>query len=804
MKKRILSWLISCLMIASAITVSAPFAKIYASDNAGITFTASEYYNAANVLSTAPQTFEAVFTLAQSETANRNAVVGNYKDGSTPGVVLEIWTGGIPRLFWQTNSADAMDIKFDKVNACTGEEVRLTVTRDFANKTASCYINGELKQTVNYSSYANAATVETHTSAIGIGRDNRAAVNLVFRGTMKSVALYSDVRTEEEIVNPASANDADILCCYDFTAGGSERLKDLSPNANDLVYIGASTDDDTPSVTPEGMSFVQNTLYTSKAPLSAVPLTVEAYVNVPASVASKRIGVIYGNYQASGVACVSFEVLQNGVPRFYWQNGNGTSSGNCSFSGINIADGKWKHVAVVRDPAEGKAYCYINGVLAGTETISASTVETSYTNPICIGGDLRRAEQNDNNCRFLGKINSITAYSDVRSAAEIASDYKADKPDYNDGSLIAHYDLTSITEKDNRDTIVDLSNNGNDVYSPWMNKYDADDYSYTFAVVGDTQKIIQNDLKNGTQDIAKLYDYIVNNIEKQNIKLVLGLGDITETYSGAANEWTLAKDNIFKLNGKIPYILNRGNHDAASALNSYFNNTAYSEQLEGTYNGSVENSYFTLTVGRIKYLVMALDYGASDSVLNWAAGIVDSYKDHNVIITTHAYMYRDGTTLDDGDVCPPSKEGGNDGDDIWEKFVKNHENIVLVLSGHDPWDKIVMREDNGVNGNKVVQMLIDPQGIDNVGTVGMVAMFHFSEDGKTVQVEYYSTVEEKWYHPDNRFTFNLNVLAPERGDSDFKENEDNTGIIITVCAAAAAVVLLGICLVLKRRKSNHK
>ena len=38
----------------------------------------------------------------------------------------------------------------------------------------------------------------------------------------------------------------------------------------------------------------------------------------------------------------------------------------------------------------------------------------------------------------------------------------------------------------------------------------------------------------------------------------------------------------------------------------------------------------------------------------------------------------------------------------------------------------------------------------------------------------------------------------------FKENEDNTGIIITVCVAAAAVVLLGIFLVLKKRKSNHK
>jgi hypothetical protein len=71
-----------------------------------------------------------------------------------------------------------------------------------------------------------------------------------------------------------------------------------------------------------------------------------------------------------------------------------------------------------------------------------------------------------------------------------------------------------------------------------------------------------------------------------------------------------------------------------------------------------------------------------------------------------------------------------------------------------------MREDDGVNGNKVVQMLIDPQGMDAASPVGMVAMFHFSEDGKTVQVEYYSTLEEKWYHPDNQFTFTLDVVMP--------------------------------------------
>ena len=80
--------------------------------------------------------------------------------------------------------------------------------------------------------------------------------------------------------------------------------------------------------------------------------------------------------------------------------------------------------------------------------------------------------------------------------------------------------------------------------------------------------------------------------------------------------------------------------------------------------------------------------------------IIENHPNHQVIITTHAYLYRDGTTLDSGDVCPPSISGGtNNGDAIWDKLIKKHENIVLVLSGHDPCDSIILAQDKGENGN---------------------------------------------------------------------------------------------------------
>ena len=64
----------------------------------------------------------------------------------------------------------------------------------------------------------------------------------------------------------------------------------------------------------------------------------------------------------------------------------------------------------------------------------------------------------------------------------------------------------------------------------------------------------------------------------------------------------------------------------------------------------------------------------------------------------------------------------------------------------------------GEKGNTVTQMLIDPQTTDLTnGGLGLVAMLYFSEDGKKVDVRYYSTVREKFYLEDNQFSFNLDV-----------------------------------------------
>ena len=170
---------------------------------------------------------------------------------------------------------------------------------------------------------------------------------------------------------------------------------------------------------------------------------------------------------------------------------------------------------------------------------------------------------------------------------------------------------------------------------------------------------------------------------------------------------------------------------------------------------------------------------------------------------------------------------------MWDKLASQYENVILVLSGHIPYDNIVTLQQKGKHGNTVTQVLIDPQGVDAAsGATGMVAMFYFSEDGNSIEVECYSTVREKFFLAENQFKINIpqtekkpettkapeTTSAPEKtaapADTDapavttaptttpapaVKDGSSPVGIIIAVAAVVVIAVVVGVILVKKKK-----
>ena len=760
-----------------------------------LTFKSNDTYKMSKALTCAPLTFEAEIFVPTSTTGRGGVILGNYSSKNKT-VNVEIYNSGSPRLFFEGPNYTLYDFTFDEVDV-RGTWVNIAIVLDAPNGFVYCYINGKLRQTIDNGAPIEIDDYETYDSPLYIGRDTRTSDSQYFKGALKSLALYGDMRSEFEIVADCTRvdlTDENLIAAYYFTEETGR--DDISSNANHIYCDGeeitppADGDDEGggnedggdeggSGVTAlNGMTFESGKYaFIDGSFKSNAPYTIEATVLVPSTV-TDRAGIIVGNYSDTQTY-FSFEVIANGIPRFcFTSESNGVI--DYKFSKLHINTGEVVHLSLTYDPNTGDLICYINGgeQIQSTKIAKYKYNSEIFSNLLVMGNDLRGGSAQ----YFKGTIGSLAIYSDVRTSEEIKADYNG--IDLNDSNLLVCYDLTGKSFGDevnnlarNKYNIAYKSKTYGDSTS-WFDSETPTDFLYSFAVVGDTQIIAQN----YSSQFHMIYDWLIENSEEKKIGYVFGLGDITNTSS--SSEWSVAKENIFRLNGIIPYSVVRGNHDKLNSFNNAFaTNSYYTSQFNGFYQaGDMTNSWRKISVGGVNYLMITLDYGASDAVLDWAGNIIEANPTCKVIISTHAYLYRDGTTLDQGDVCPPATTGGyNNGDHMWDKLISQYENIFMVLSGHDPSAQVVVTQSTGVHGNLITQFLIDPQGVDASGiATGMVTMLYFKADG-SIEVETYSTIQEKHYKDSNQFIIEESSHHYTDLSIDFENGYMQAGKTTSVC-----------------------
>lgn len=221
-----------------------------------------------------------------------------------------------------------------------------------------------------------------------------------------------------------------------------------------------------------------------------------------------------------------------------------------------------------------------------------------------------------------------------------------------------------------------------------------------------------------------------------SIAFVLQQGDITDR--NTEDQWNVAVAAMTRLDGVVPYVVAVGNHDLgenghtqdrnSTLFNRFFPYEKYSREpyFGGAYEpGKMENIWCTFHAGGIDWLVLSLEFGPRDEVLNWAGEVVAAHPHHKVIVNTHAYLYSDDKLMGPGHEWLPQSYGVgsgsvpgavNNGQEMWDKFVSRYPNIAFVFCGHVLNDGTGCLVSEGVHGNKVCQILANYQG----GTIGCV------------------------------------------------------------------------------------
>jgi len=295
--------------------------------------------------------------------------------------------------------------------------------------------------------------------------------------------------------------------------------------------------------------------------------------------------------------------------------------------------------------------------------------------------------------------------------------------------------------------------------------------SWTLAILPDTQYYTQ--YGNGVFEAQT--QFLADNKAALNLKYVLHEGDVTQ--SNSAPQWAIASRAMASLERVgVPYSLAVGNHDLEgnartrnSLISRFFPKSRLDDQptFAGVYPGepdNTSNSYSLFTAGDVGWLVIALEYGPRDLVLDWADGLLKQYPGRKAMVVTHAYLYPGAARVDwaahgasqhgnphdnDGDGLADNQGftllpgGVNDGGEIWTAL-KNNPNLLFVFGGHFTSPGSSRWNDPGAaaylastadDGHIVHQMLANYQWVSKDN--GYLRLLEFQSDGH-VHVRTYS------------------------------------------------------------------
>lgn len=286
-----------------------------------------------------------------------------------------------------------------------------------------------------------------------------------------------------------------------------------------------------------------------------------------------------------------------------------------------------------------------------------------------------------------------------------------------------------------------------------------------------------------TQTYTNEYPYIFHSqtawIQENagKIDFAIHVGDITNANN--ATQWPRAANAFALMENDVPLTFVPGNHDTGGN-NAQLRNTdgmnaalPYSKfSVKPSFGGAMtagrmENTWSTFSKDGYDFLIMCIEFAPRDIVLAWAGQVIQAHPMHNVIINTHAYLYSDDLRMSDlyGHKWTPSTYGlydesngdANDGEQIWDKLVKLYPNIFMVVCGHVLNDGTGTLVSEGVNGNKVYQMLANYQkgviGTENGGN-GFLRLIDIDTKNHKIDVQTYSTLLNTYKTgADQKFSF---------------------------------------------------
>jgi hypothetical protein len=313
--------------------------------------------------------------------------------------------------------------------------------------------------------------------------------------------------------------------------------------------------------------------------------------------------------------------------------------------------------------------------------------------------------------------------------------------------------------------------------------------TFSIAVIPDTQhyrggKADENSGKTEpvTNPVFASYaGWIADNLKQQRIAFVSHVGDIVDINN--REQWTVARQMMDKLHGRVPYGISVGNHDMvrsgdSSLFQEFFPASRYekfdwygghfkSARDNVAVSGNNANSFQLFSAEGFDFVFLHLECNAPDDALAWADGILKTHSDRRAIVTTHMGLGPRGKPKEAQDYFDAPKgrmqwkkchgDRGNTPQQMWDKCFRKHPSLFMICCGDQSRTQAMHQSSFVEHGNLIHEVLSD------YGSNGLRVMRFVPQENR-IEVR-------TWIPSKNEFTEATKVV-PSRDEHQFNLHYD--------------------------------
>ena len=291
---------------------------------------------------------------------------------------------------------------------------------------------------------------------------------------------------------------------------------------------------------------------------------------------------------------------------------------------------------------------------------------------------------------------------------------------------------------------------------------------FTVALLSDSQYVVEA----FPQTFHAQTQWLADNAGTLGLDLVTHQGDLLRrgysTYQ--INNADAALD---RLNGVVPYSVSIGNHDydnqfddldhhiSAAKFAETFGAARYANSAApwGGWTPDQANHYQVFDGGGRPFLLLSLEWEASDAAIAWAQGVINSHRHLPVILSTHEYLRTSGrsTTPLDKTTDSSGQLVYNSGEGIYQKLVRPNPQIFMVVNGHTGGEHHQTSLNNA--GSQVFEIIADYSGRTNGGD-GWLQLLRFDPTANSISATTYSPTRNAYETDANsQYTLPINFAT---------------------------------------------